>query len=172
VPATNADPAVATNYRIGIDDVLQISVYKEPDASVPEVVVRSDGKISLPLVKEVEAANLTPLELEVILTEKLGKLIHGAEVTVLVKQVNSKKVYVIGQVRTPGAIRWRASLTVLKALGDVGGLSDYAKKKKIYVLRNENGVQKRLPFNYETVIKGEHMEQNIPLLPEDTIVIP
>lgn len=164
--------AAPEDYRIGIDDILQITVWKEPEASVPTITVRPDGKISLPFVKEVVAAGRTPLELEADLTAKLKPFLRGAEVTVLVREINSKKVYMIGAVGKPGAVKWNSSLTVLQALAEGGGVTEYAKKKKIYILRKAGGRQMRLTFNYEAVIKGEKMEQNIALLPEDTIVVP
>lgn len=167
-------PAVVTapDYRIGAGDVLQITVWKEPEASIPSAVVRSDGKISVPLLKEVQAGGLTPSELEQRLTERLSKYIHAADVTVMVREVHSEKVYLIGAVRREGPIAMQSSMTVLQAIAQAGGLSDYAKRSKIYVLRTESGKQVKLPFDYSAVIKGSRMEQNVPLRPDDTIVIP
>ncbi len=159
-------------YRIGAGDVLQINVWKEPDASVPSVVVRADGKISLPLVKEVEVAGLTPDELEKVLTERLTPFIHGADVSVIVKEIHSQKVYVIGGVKHEGVIRLEAPITVLEVLAQSGGLTEYAKKRKIYVLRGGNGRQTRLPFDYEAVVRGLRPEQNIVVVPGDTIIVP
>jgi polysaccharide biosynthesis/export protein len=164
--------ALSDDYCIGPGDVLSISVWKEPDASVPSVAVRADGRISLPLIKEVEVAGLKPSEAERMLSAKLGRYIHGADVTIIVSQVNSRKVYMVGGVKTVGAIDLRGQLTVLQALTQAGGLTDYAKRKRIYVLRNENGRQVKLPFNYAAVIKGENIEQNIVLNSNDTIVVP
>jgi polysaccharide export outer membrane protein len=159
-------------YRIGAGDVLQISVWKEPDASVPDIAVRADGKITLPLVKEVHVAGLTPAGLEKLLMERLGRFIHGVDVTVIVRETNSWRVYLVGAVRAVGPIPLKSRLTVLQALTLAGGLTDYAKRKQIYILRNEDGRQVRLAFNYEAVIRGEQMEQNIVLQPDDTIVVP
>jgi polysaccharide export outer membrane protein len=159
-------------YRIGAGDVLQISVWKEPEASVPSVAVRADGKISIPLIKEVEIAGLTPAEAEKMLSQRLGRYIHGADVTVIVTQVNSRKVYMVGGVKAVGAIDLKGEMTVLQAITQAGGLSEYAKRKQIYVLRTENGRQVKLLFNYDAVIKGEKMEQNILLSSNDTIVVP
>jgi polysaccharide export outer membrane protein len=158
-------------YRIGPDDVLTIHVWKEPEASIPEAVVRSDGRISLPMVKEVEAAGLTPPELERALTEKFSQFIHQPEVTVLVKQINSLKVFVVGGVKKEGSIRLHGSMTVLQALAEAGGLTEFAKKKRIYVMRTENGKPSRIPFNYEAVLRGQ-AEQDFPVKPGDTIVVP
>ena len=159
-------------YRIGAGDVLQIAVWKEPDASVQSVVVRADGKISVPLVKEVEVLGMTVAEAETMLSEKLSQFIHGADVTVVPKEIHSLKVYLLGGVRKQGPLILAAPTTVLQAITEAGGLTDEAKPKKIYILRKENGQQVRYPFNYNAVIKGERMEQNIILHPEDIIVIP
>ncbi len=165
-------PGLKPSYRIGARDVLQVLVWKEPEVSAPEVVVRSDGKISLPILKEVEVVGLTPAELERQLTEKLSRFINAPEVTVLAREINSEKVYLVGAVKREGPIAFRSSMTVLQALAEVGGVTDYAKKKSIYILRTENQKQIRLRFNYEDVIKGERPEQNVLVLPGDTIVVP
>ncbi len=164
--------SVPDDYQIGSGDVLQISVWKEPDASVPSVVVRPDGKISMPLLKEIYVAGMTPTELEHSITAKLSKFINAADVTVVVSAINSKKVYVVGAARKEGPLPYTYRMTVMQAISEAGGLTDYAKRKKIYVLRSENGKEYQLPFNYEEVIKGEKTEQNIQLLPGDTIIVP
>jgi len=159
-------------YRIGAGDVLQIVVWKEPDASVPSVVVRADGKISVPLVKDVEVLGMTPAEAETLLSAKLSQFIHGADVTVVPKEIHSQKIYLLGAVKKEGPVILRSSMTVLQAIMEGGGLTEFAKPKKIYILRKENGQSVRLRFNYNAVIKGEKMEQNIVLLPEDVVVVP
>src|SRR5579863_3213699 len=159
--------ATPPEYRIGPGDVLQISVFKEPDASVPEATVRSDGKISMPFLGEVEAQGLTPPDLEKSLTQKLLPFIKDPDVSVLVKSVQSEKIYVIGQVKKSGPIRLAGSMRVLQALSEAG-LDDFAKTQKIYVLRN----QAKFPFHYKDVIQGKHPEENIALQPGDTIVVP
>lgn len=163
---------VPDDYQIGAGDVLQISVWKEPDASVPSVVVRPDGKISMPLLKEIEVAGMTPTQLEHAITGKLSKLINAADVTIVVAAINSKKVYVVGAARKEGPLPYTYRMTVMQALSEAGGLTDYAKRKKIYVLRTEGGKEYQLAFNYDEVIKGEKTEQNIQLLAGDTIIIP
>jgi polysaccharide biosynthesis/export protein len=163
---------VPEDYTIGEGDVLQISVWKEPDASVPSVVVRPDGKIAMPIIKEIQVIGLRPVELEKAITERLSKFIPAADVTVVVSAINSKKIYVLGAVKKEGPIPYNYRMTVMQALSEAGGLNDYAKRKKIYVLRTENGKEYRLSFNYDAVLKGEHMELNIPLMPGDTLVIP
>jgi len=165
-------PNVPSGYRIGAGDSLGINVWREQEASVQSVTVRPDGKISLPLVKEVDALGLTPAELEKLLTSKLEPVIRGVDVTVVVREIRSKKVYLIGAVNKVGPVPLLSDMTVLQALAEAGGITDFAKKKNIYVMRNENGKQVKLPFNYVAVIKGEHIEQNIKLQPDDTIVVP
>lgn len=159
-------------YEIGAGDVLQISVWKEPDASVPSVVVRPDGKIAMPLLKEVEVAGLTPTQVEKVITERLSQLINTPDVTVLVTAVNSKRVYIVGAAKKEGPLAYTYRMNIMQAIAESGGLTEYAKRRKIYVLRTDNGKEYRLPFNYDEVIKGEHLDQNIQLLPGDTVVIP
>ena len=165
-------PVVSDDYLIGSGDTLQISVWAEPAASVPSVVVRPDGKITVPLVKEVEVAGLTPRQAEAVITERIGKFITDANVAVVVVAINSKKIYLIGGVKKEGPLLYTYGITVMQALSEAGGLTDYAKSRKIYILRTENGREYRLDFNYEEVIRGERMEQNVVLLPGDTVVIP
>jgi polysaccharide export outer membrane protein len=167
-----AAPIPPPGFRIGPGDVLQISVLKEPDASVPAVVVRSDGIISLPLLKEVPVVGLSPRELEQLLTRKFSEVIRDPDVTVLIKEIHSEKVYVIGAVRKEGPILLQTPLTVLQAVAEAGGLTDYAKRNRIYILRLDNSRQVRIPFDYQSVIKGERTDQNIALRPGDTVVVP
>ncbi len=160
------------DYQIGAGDTLQISVWKEPDVSVPSVVVRPDGRITVPLIKDVAVAGLTPRAVEKVITDSLSKFVTDANVTVVVASINSKKVYVVGAVRKEGPLPYTYGLTVMQALSEAGGLTDYAKRKRMYVLRTENGREYRLDFNYDEVVKGERMDQNIFLLPGDTVIIP
>jgi polysaccharide export outer membrane protein len=166
------DVSSEDGYRIGAGDVLQIVVWKEPEASVPTVVVRPDGMITVPLIKEVEVVGLTPAELSKVLAEKLEKFIRDADVTVLARQINSRKVYLIGAVRKEGPLMLQGNMTVLQAITEAGGLNEYAKRKKIHILRTDGGAQSRFPFDYEAVIQGKNMEQNIVLRPNDMIVVP
>jgi polysaccharide export outer membrane protein len=172
--APGADPSQprGDDYVIGEGDVLQISVWGEATASVPVATVRTDGKISMPLIKEVQAAGLTPAQVEKSIQEQLGKIIRMPDVTVIVAQINSKKIYLTGAVKKEGPLKFTYRMTVLQAISEAGGLTDYAKRKEIYVLHTESGRQFKLPFNYNAVLKGEHMEQNILLSPGDTIVVP
>jgi polysaccharide export outer membrane protein len=168
-PATPVNPR---GFVIGPGDVLQIDVWKEPEASIASVIVRSDGIISIPLAKEIVAAGFTPRELEQQLGTKLSKLIREAEVTVLVKEIHSERVYLIGAVRKEGPLVLQAPITVLQAIAEAGGLTDYAKRGSIYILRQENAKQTRIPFDYSAVIKGQRAEQNVMLRPGDTVVVP
>ncbi len=157
-------------YVIGPEDVLHIAVWKEPDltATLP---VRPDGKISLPLLNDVQAAGLTPMQLADSLTEKLKKYVAAPRVTVVVSQINSKRVYMVGEVAHTGAISMLPNMTVLQALSNAG-LTQFANTKRIYVLRMENGKQQKLPVNYHKLVKGEQIEHNYVLQPGDTIVVP
>ena len=174
-PAANrtvVSRGVPDDYKIGAGDVLDINIWKEPDASVRSIVVRPDGKISMPLLKEVDAAGLTPIQLERLITDGLSKVINTPDVTVVVTGINSKKVYVSGKVTKEGPIPYTYRMTIMQALSEAGGITDYAKKKAIYVLRDENGREFRFPFDYGAVLTGERMELNIPLQPGDVIVVP
>ena len=161
-----------SQYRIGPGDVIAVDIFKEPDASTTSTPVRSDGKVTLALIGEFRAAGLTPTELETSLTAKYGDILRDPHVTVTVKEINSQKAYVIGQVKKEGPVRLDGPTTVLQALAEAGGVTIFAKRSKIYVLRTEAGQQRTFPFNYDTVIRGKNIEQNIVLLPGDTIVIP
>jgi polysaccharide biosynthesis/export protein len=159
------------NYVIGPDDILNIDVWKEQEIS-RSVPVRPDGKISLPLLNDVQAAGLTPMQLQTSLTEALKKFISNPQVTVIVTQVNSRRVFVLGEVPRPGAFPMLPHMTVLQAISTAGGFSQFAKEKDVYVLRTENGRQVTIPFNYKEVIRGKRADQNIELKPGDTIVVP
>lgn len=159
-------------YVIGNDDVLAISVWKEPELT-KSIPVRSDGKISLPLVGEMEAAGKTPLQLEQNIREKLTNFISSPEVTVIVQQVNSRKYNVLGEVSKPGSYPLTASTTIMDAIATAGGFRDFAKKSGVYVLRKTaDGREGRLKFNYKDFIKGKDVAQNIKLEPNDTIIVP
>lgn len=168
---TAASQSVGPDYVIGAQDVLGISVWKEPDLST-SVPVRPDGKISLPLLNDVQAAGLTPLQLADALTEKLKKYISAPQVSVIVTGVNSHRIYILGEVARPGAMPLLGDMTVLQAISNAGGLSPFANAKGIYVLRTVGGAQQRFPFNYKQAIKGGSGDQDIALKTGDTIVVP
>lgn len=172
VLAASKNQVAPEGYRIGAGDILQILVWKEPDDSVPDAMVRVDGKISVPLVGDIDAAGLTIEQLQTSLVAKLSHFINNPVVTVYARQINSRKIYVLGTVKKEGPIPLLRPMTVLQALDEAGGLGEWANKKKIYVLRTINGKQTKLMFDYGAVIKGKHLEQNIPLLPDDTIIVP
>jgi polysaccharide biosynthesis/export protein len=162
-----ADP----NYVIGAQDVLDISVWKEPEVS-RVVPVRPDGRISLPLLNDVQAAGLTPAALAAQITDSLKKYVTNPQVTVIVTTINSQRVYLLGEVMRPGAFPMIPGMTVLQAISSGGGFTQYARTKAIYVLRNENGKQVKYPFSYKEVLNGKKPEQDIPLKAGDTIVVP
>ena len=165
--SATADP----NYIIGAQDVLDISVWKENQLT--EVVpVRPDGKISLPLLNDVQAAGLTPTQLAAQITQSLKKFLTDPQVTVIVREINSRRVYLLGEVTRAGAYPLLPGMTVLQALSSGGGFTQFANVKKIYVLRVENGKQEKFPFNYKDVIGGKDTGQNIVLRAGDTIVVP
>ena len=168
----SAAKAHDNSFVIGNDDVLAINVWKEPDVS-RSIPVRSDGKISLPLVGEVQATGRTPLKLEEEIAARLKNYIAEPEVTVIVQQINSQKFNILGMVNKPGSYVINNSATVLDAIALAGGFRDFAKQKSIYILRQDaDGSQTRLPFNYKEVVKGKNSGQNIKLQPRDTIVVP
>ena len=159
------------NYVIGSQDMLDISVWREPDFS-RTVPVRPDGKISLPLLNDMQAAGLTPSQLAEELTKSLNKFVTNPQVTIIVTQINSQRFYVLGEAARPGAYTLIPDMTILQGLSNAGGFTPYANSKKIYLLREENGKQQKLSFNYKDVISGKRTEQNIALKNGDTIVVP
>lgn len=176
VPATSVSagqPSRAVSpYRIGVDDVLTITVWHEPDIS-RNVPVRPDGKISLPLAGEVQAAGATTPELEKQLKASLARFLKDPELTVMVAEIRSQRINVVGQVTHPGAFVMTQSMGVLDAIALAGGLRDFAKKGSIYVLReSEDGNRARLPYDYKAVLKGKRDAQEIRLRPNDTVVVP
>jgi polysaccharide export outer membrane protein len=175
-PASSEQPlppkAEGDSFVIGADDVLAVNVWKEPDIS-RSIPVRSDGKITLPLVGEFQAGGQTPRQLEKEIAAKLQNYIFEPEVTVMVQEIRSQRFNVLGQVAKPGSYLLANSARVLDAIALAGGFRDFAKKKSIYVLRsNPEGGQSRLPFNYVEVIKGKSLAQNVELKPHDTVIVP
>jgi polysaccharide export outer membrane protein len=170
-PSASVQPAATADagYKIGPQDVLRIDVWKETEIS-RSVPVRPDGKISLPLLNDVQAAGLTAMELANNITEGLKKFINNPQVTVTVAEINSRRVYVTGEVTKPGAYALLPNMTALQALTSAGGFTQFSNPKKIYVLRNEGGKQVKHPFNYKAVLDGK--QDDIPLRPGDTIVVP
>jgi polysaccharide biosynthesis/export protein len=170
--AASGSKAHDNSFVIGNDDRLAINVWKEQDLT-RSIPVRSDGKISLPLVGELQAAGRTPLQLEQEISTKLMSYITEPEVTVIVEQINSQKFNILGQVAKPGSYPLAAATTILDAIAAAGGFRDFAKQKNIYILRQiAGGRETRIAFNYKDVIKGKNPQQNIKLEPHDTIVVP
>lgn len=163
-------PTTSSDYVIGADDQLKISVWKEPDLT-ETLPVRPDGKISMPLLGDLMAAGMTPTELGDSIRDKLKKYIADPRVTVVVTAMNSRRIFVSGEVLHTGPMPLLPHMTMLQALSQAG-FTQFANVKGIYLLRMENGKQQKLPFNYKDVIKGNHPEQNIVLRPGDTVVVP
>ena len=159
-------------FVIGVEDILNINVWKEPEIS-RTVPVRPDGMISLPLIGEIKAKGLTPTQLQDQITASLKKLMADPQVTVIVSEVRSLTFNVVGQVLRPGYYPLTRRMTVLDAIALSGGFQPFARQKKVYVLRTQaDGKQVKLPFNYKDVIKGRHADENIELQPRDTVVVP
>jgi polysaccharide export outer membrane protein len=173
--ASKASNPVATatdaDYVIGPQDVVRIDVWKEPEIS-RTIPVRPDGKISLPLLNDIQASGLTALQLGKAIRDGLTKYLTSPEVTVTVTEINSRRVYITGEVARAGAFPLLPNMTVLQALSSAGGFTQFAKLKSIYVLRNEDGKQVKYPFNYKEVVKGKNQDENILLQPGDVIVVP
>jgi polysaccharide export outer membrane protein len=170
-PGTDGGITPPTDYVIGADDQLKIVFWRD-DSLSGDVVVRPDGKISLTLLNDIQAAGLTPNQLRENLTQAAAKYVTDPSVTVIVKSINSRKVYVTGQVNKPGPYLLNDNMTVLQMLAVAGGLQEWADADHILVMRTENGQTKSYKFNYKDVRKGKGLQQNIPLKPGDTIVVP
>ncbi len=179
-PATDGTPGTpkpesltGPDYQIGAGDVLRITVWHEPDASLQSQVVLPSGRISVPLLHEINVSGMTPPQLEQLLTEKFSAFINVPTVSVGIIAMNSKKIYITGKVKKEGPLQYSYQMTVMQALTEAGGVTDFAKKKGIYVLRTENGKQQfKFDFDYAAVLKGKHLDSNIILIPGDMIVVP
>ena len=172
--APAAAPAGATlppGYVIGPDDVLTVVFWREKDMSA-EVTVRPDGKISLPLLNDIDAAGITPEQLRLNLEKAAGKLMSEPNASVSVKTINSRKVYITGNVMKPGTFPLTGEMTVLQVIALAGGLQEYADNKNIVILRKVDGREQSFKFNYKDVTKQKHPEQNIALKPGDTVIVP
>ncbi|MGA3131158.1 MAG: polysaccharide biosynthesis/export family protein [Terracidiphilus sp.] len=171
-PATLAPPPAAANdtYVIGPNDVLTVTVWKETTLS-GSVLVRPDGMISIPLVGDIQAAGLTPLRLADQITTSLKKFVQDPNVSVVVSSIHSKVVYLIGEVGKTGPIEMSPDMTLLEAISSAGGLSEFANKKKIYILRDQGGKRERIPVHYKEALAGNRA-LDLELKPGDTIVVP
>jgi polysaccharide export outer membrane protein len=170
-PAPQATAAPAADYVIGTQDVLGVVFWREPELS-GDVTVRPDGRITLPVIGELQAAGLRPSELQDRILKAAAKYINDPNVQVVVRTINSLKVYVTGKVTTPGAYPLTGTLTVLQALALSGGVTEYADQKNITILRTSNGQAQQFKFNYKDVSRGRNLEQNLILRPGDTVVVP
>ncbi len=176
LPADAADPTGTKSsledvYRIGVDDELQISVWREPELT-SMVVVRPDGKITMPLLNDIAVVGLRTEELKILLTEKLKAYVNEPQVTVIARAIRSRKIYLLGQVPRPGAYQLGGRKTVLEVLAEAGGLGPFAKGGDIYILRRQNGQEVRIPFNFTKAVRGRSDKASFTLLPGDMIVVP
>jgi len=169
--ARTAAPLVPADYVIGPEDVLSIVFWREKDLSA-DVVVRPDGKISLPLLKDLQAAGLSPEQLTEALVKAAAKYVSQPNATVMVKEINSRKVFVVGQVAKPGTFALAGDMSVVQLIALAGDVLEYAKSTRITIVRQEAGTEHRFPFNYKDVLKGKHIAQNIRLKPGDTVIVP
>jgi polysaccharide biosynthesis/export protein len=174
VPPAAAQPTAVplpAGYVIGAEDILSIRYWKDADLST-DVAVRPDGKISLQLLNDVEAAGLTPEQLRTRLMEQSKKYLEDPQITVIVKEINSRKVFITGEVQKAGPYPLTTSTTVLQLIALAGGLREYADGKNIVIVRNENGKSATYGFNYRDVISRKNLNQNIELKPGDTVIVP
>jgi polysaccharide export outer membrane protein len=171
-PPPEADIMERETFVIGHADVLRISVWKNDELSVPAIPVRPDGKISVPLLDDVQAAGLTPEELKELLTKSLAEFVTNPDVTVLVTQVNSKRIYVMGGIGRTGAQPLNRDMRVLDAISVAGGFTPFAKKGSVRILRRSGGGLVEYRFDYDEYLEGNDLESNMLLRPGDTIVVP
>ncbi|MGA7158354.1 MAG: polysaccharide biosynthesis/export family protein [Acidobacteriaceae bacterium] len=169
-PAAAGEPTDESSYVIGPDDALQVTVWQQPNIS-GTFPVRPDGKISLVLVGDIQAAGLTPMHLAHDITLRLKKYIQDPIVSVVVSAVRSQRIYLVGEVAHAGPITMTAGMTPLQAIASAGGLTPFTSGKHIYILRGPQGKQIKIPFNYKRALRGDN-RQDVPLLPGDTIVVP
>jgi polysaccharide biosynthesis/export protein len=171
--AEGVNPAakVGKDYVIGADDVLDVNVWKEQELT-RTLQVRPDGKISMPLLGDVQAAGLTPAQLAQTVSERLKKYLTAPQVTIILTQINSQRVYVTGEVTRPGAYPVLPGMTILQAITSAGGLTPFANAKKIFLMRDENHIQTKYPFSYKEVLDGRKADENLKVKAGDTIVVP
>ena len=163
-------PVLPKGYVIGPEDLLSVVVWREKDLS-GDVVVRPDGKISLPLLNDIQAAGLTPEQLAQIVEKAAAKYVTDSDATVIVREIRSRKVYVLGEVVKPGSVPLTSEMNVLQLIASVGGLLEYADKGNITIVRKENGRERRMKFNYNDVVNGRNLQQNILLQPDDMVLV-
>jgi polysaccharide biosynthesis/export protein len=167
--ASGSSDNLPAAYRIGVDDQIQISVWREHDLSL-SVVVRPDGVITMPLLNDINVVGMTPKELADSLTEKLKPFVNEPQVTVSVQAIHSRKVYLIGNASRQGVFELNDNKTAMELIAEAGGLSQFAKANSIYILRSVNGSETRIPFHYKDAVNGK--SQDVLLMPGDKIVVP
>jgi polysaccharide export outer membrane protein len=163
-------PPTPKDYIIGVEDVLSVVFWREKDLSA-DVIVRPDGKISLPMLNDIAAAGVTPEQLADTLQKAATKFVREPGATVIVKEIRSRKVYVIGQVTKPGTFPLTSDMNVLQIIAEAGGFLEDAKKDQVTIVRTENGQERRFRFNYDDVVRGKRSQQNLRLLPGDTVIV-
>jgi polysaccharide export outer membrane protein len=168
---SQATPSRPQEYQVGESDVLSITVWKEPEIT-HSVVVRTDGYISLPLINEVKVSGMTPLQIQDLITRRLQAYLTNPQVTVTVTEIHSRRAFITGEVARPGGYLLNAETNVLQLIAQAGGLTAFAKRDNITILRFENGKQLMLPFHYREVVKGRNIGENLALRPGDTVVVP
>jgi polysaccharide export outer membrane protein len=170
-PDVKAASELKPEYVVGEGDALHIDVWQEPEVS-QNVVVRPDGKVSLPLVNEVKVSGMTPLQIQAVVAEKLKTFVNQPKVTVTVIEVHSRKAFITGEVAHPGEYPLNTQVTVLQLIAQSGGFTPFAKTENIMILRVSDGKEQRLKFKYKEVLRGKNTDQNIALEPGDTVVVP
>ena len=171
-PAFGEAPAPGEGYRIGTGDVLEIVTWKEPDFTQEDSLVRLDGKISFPLLNDVQASGLTPMELKAVLEKGLTDFVDAPLVTVTVKAAMSKKFYILGEIARTGEYAIVKNLTILQAFALAGGFTEWASKKEIILFRQEEGEERIIRVNYKDIVKGKNLGSNILIREDDTIIVP
>lgn len=165
-------PGQQESYIIGSGDLLEIVTWKEPDFSREEIIVRLDGKITFPLLDDVIAAGKTPIDLKLEIQSKLEEFVADPHVTVTVRSQSSKRFYILGEVANTGEHPLNKDLTVLQAFARAGGFTEWASKKEILLFRRVDGKDEIVRINYKKILKGEDFEQNVKIMPDDTIIVP
>lgn len=171
-PAASNSSQSGSLYVVGEADVLRVMVWKQPEISQPNAIVRPDGMVSLPLIGDVKVSGMTPTQIEALLVTRLKEYVNEPRVTVSIAEVESKTVYVTGEVAKPGAYTLTQRLDVLQLIAKAGGVTPYAHRKSMFVLRNVDGSKQKIGVNYKEIFNGKHPEQNIDLQPGDTVVVP
>ena len=171
--AISADsPSAKDAYRIGCGDILEITTWKEPDFSRAEILVRIDGKITFPLLNDIQAAGRTPIQIKNDIEKKLKEYVGNPVVTVSVRSPGSQKFYILGEIARTGEYNIVKSLTVIQAFALAGGFTEWASKKEIILFRTENGKEKIIRINYKDIIKGKDFKNNLRIRADDTIIVP